>query len=110
MSIISANWDADYAENKVQLLQSSQDVAKCGCPEQVVLQNNSEAVFRDLNHEEFYFLIVARTYAQAFFGLALLALQLQALELNPPNRIEDYNKLYGASSADRDDKDIGTPL
>jgi hypothetical protein len=63
-----------------------QDCADCGCPEQVVLQKDSKAVFRDLSHTEDYFPMIARMHAQAFFGLPPKALLPKAPELRVPSR------------------------
>jgi len=43
--------------------------AGCGCPLQKVSQGNSQATFNDLDLEEEYFPMIARTDPQSFFGL-----------------------------------------
>ena len=41
----------------------------CGCPEEIVLLKDSKVTFKNLNHEDEYFPMVAKLSVEAFFGL-----------------------------------------
>jgi hypothetical protein len=78
---ITAN-PGDVLENDQteQPTQTSQPPVKCGCPEQVVPQKDSRAVFQNLSDTETYFPLVSRTDDQAFYGVPPCALRPKAPE------------------------------
>ena len=74
----------DLSEGEISLSGSGPNVnSDCGCPEKVVLQKDSRAIFDNLEHDD-YFPMIARTHSQAFFGLPPKALQPTHLQIIHP--------------------------
>ena len=54
---------------------NTQRIVPCGCPEQILCQGQLQATSHDLNPNEKYFPMIARTNAKAFYGLPPASVQ-----------------------------------
>jgi hypothetical protein len=91
----------DLSEGEISLSGSEPNVnSDCGCPEKVVLQKNSRAIFHNLEHED-YFPMIARTHSQAFYGLPPKALQPTHLQIIHPKISTGISSPISTTSAPR---------
>jgi hypothetical protein len=89
----------DLSEGEISLSGSGPNVnSDCGCPEKVVLQKDSRAIFDNLEHDD-YFPMIARTQYQAFYGLPPKALQPTHLQVIHPKTSTGISSSISATSA-----------
>lgn len=89
----------DLSEGEISLSGSGPNVnSDCGCPEKVVLQKDSRAIFDNLEHDD-YFPMIARTHSQAFYGLPPKALQPTHLQIIHPKTSTGISSSISATSA-----------
>jgi hypothetical protein len=91
----------DLSEGEISLSESGSDVnSDCGCPEKVVLQKDSRAIFGNLENED-YFPMIARTSSQAFYGLPPKALRPTHLQMILPKISTGISSSISTTSAPR---------